>query len=212
MTDKQMVIACQALCASRNDNVLTAPVSCTVAKGDYIQLRGPNGCGKSTFLRHLAGLLPAIKGIIIIAGEPCPAQDIPALRTISYLGHDDAMQADLTGYENYELLTGQSRNMLVQSSLYERQIATYSAGQRQKLSLHILDDSHDIWLLDEPSASLDAANLAYLEERIAGYLALGGAVIASTHTPLAQSLISQIITLTPAEPDAPQEAADEARL
>ena len=198
MTDKQIVIACQALSASRNDNVLTTPISFALSGGDYIQLRGPNGCGKSTFLRHLAGLLPATTGAIIIEGAPRLAQEIPALRTISYLGHDDAMQADLTGYENYELLTGQSRTMLVQSALYERPIATYSAGQRQKLSLHILDDSHDIWLLDEPSASLDAANLSYLEERIAGYLALGGAVIASTHTPLAQSLISHKITLQPA--------------
>ena len=67
------------------------------------------------------------------------------------------------------------------------------------LTLHMLDDGHDIWLLDEPSASLDEANLTYLEERIAGYLACGGIVIAATHVPLAQSLITQTITLEPYE-------------
>ena len=126
MIDKQIIMACQAVCASRNDIVLTQHVSCVIAKGDYVQLRGPNGCGKSTFLRHLAGLLPISAGAIIIDDTDCRAQDIPALRSISYLGHDDAMQGDLSGYENYELLTGQSRLMLVQSDLYERPIATYS--------------------------------------------------------------------------------------
>ena len=198
MKQTKPIIACDGLCAARDEQILTKPVSFTLCAGDYIQLRGANGCGKSTFLRHLAGLLPWVAGDILLDDIAQNAHDIPAKRTISYLGHDDALHGDLSGYEAYELLSNHSPISLTQSALYERPIATYSAGQRQKLTIHMLDDTHDLWLLDEPSASLDAANLAYLEERIAGYLALGGAVIASTHSALATSLVSQIITLAPA--------------
>lgn len=183
--------------ASRNGMALTKPVSFSLTPGSFLQLRGANGCGKSTFLRHLAGLLPTAHGTISIDDAPCAAHQIAQRRRISYLGHTDGLHGDLTAYENYELLTGESRIMLVQSALYERPVATYSAGQRQKLTIHMLDDTHDVWLLDEPAASLDDANLSHLEERIAGYLANGGAVVASTHTPLAEGLVTDVITLSP---------------
>ena len=196
MTINSTIIECCALAPSRNGLIIAEPVSFHLDSGAYVQLRGPNGCGKSTLLRHLAGLLPAERGDVLIDDTSCPPHLIAQRRLIGYLGHADALHGDLTGYENFELLTGQSRDLLVQLPLYERPTATYSAGQRQKLTLHMLDDTHDIWLLDEPSASLDDANLLYLEERIAGYLACGGAVVASTHTPLATSLVSQTITLS----------------
>lgn len=199
MTQRTPLFGCQALHACRDEVLLTTAVTADFPSASYTQLRGRNGSGKSTFLRHLAGLLPPRSGRIIIDGKIAKPTEIPQQLSISYLGHDDAMHGDLTGYENFELLTGQSRISLVQSDLYDRPLSTYSAGQRQMLTLHMLDDGHDIWLLDEPSASLDEANLTYLEERIAGYLACGGIVIAATHLPLAQSLITQTITLEPYE-------------
>ena len=197
MTVKHNIISCEVLSAGRNGMALTQPVSFSLARGQFVQLRGANGCGKSTFLRHLAGLLPALHGTILIDDAPQAAHQIATRRGISYLGHADGLHGDLSAYENYELLTGESRIMLVQSALYERPVATYSAGQRQKLTIHMLNDDHDFWLLDEPAASLDDANLRHLEERIAGYLANGGAVIASTHTPLGEGLVTKVITLTP---------------
>ena len=191
------VMECRNISASRDGHCLTAPHSFCVAKGDYLQLRGPNGCGKSTLLRHLAGFLPLVNGTILIEAMVCAPTDIPQQKQLCYLGHNDALAGDLSGYENFELLTGQSRVMLAQLPLYERPVASYSAGQRQKLNLQILDDAADIWLLDEPSSNLDDANSLYLEERIAGFLATGGIVIASTHSPLAQSLVTQIIHLAP---------------
>ena len=68
-------------------------------------------------------------------------------------------------------------------------------GKRQLLCIHLLQDDHDLWLLDEAATSLDDKNRHHLEERIAGFPAIGGAVIASTHSDLAQNLVSQIITL-----------------
>ncbi|MGC6516631.1 MAG: heme ABC exporter ATP-binding protein CcmA [Candidatus Puniceispirillaceae bacterium] len=195
MTDLTNVITATNLCVSRNGRLLTDPLSFTVAKGQYCQITGPNGSGKSTLLRQLAGLVLPETGHILVQDTHCTPHEIAMRLTISYLGHADALHRDLTGYENFELLTGLERTDLVQLPLYERLVAHYSAGQRQKLLLHMLSDEADLWLLDEPSASLDEANCHYLEERIAGFLALGGAVIATTHTPLAQSLVTKTITL-----------------
>ena len=193
------VIECRAICAMRDEIALTMPVSFALSQGAFMQLRGANGAGKSTLLRQLAGLAPSQEGCILLSDTPCASHQIAQHLAIGYLGHADGLQGDLTGYENFELLTGIGREMIAQRALYQRHVATYSAGQRQRLVLEMLDDRHDIWLLDEPAASLDDVNIAYLEERIAGYLALGGIVIASTHSPLAERLVSQIVHLTPVQ-------------
>ena len=188
-----------SLSAARHETVLTAPISFTLHKGAFIQLRGPNGSGKSTYLRQFAGLVPSLEGRLLVRGEACQPDEIAHRLHIGYVGHRDEFHGDLTGYENFEILSGKPRDELVQKALYERPVASYSAGQRQLLRLHILSDDCDIWLLDEPSASLDDTNLLYLEERIAGFLAQGGAIIASTHLPLAQSRLTQAIEITPYE-------------
>lgn len=188
-------LLCQDMPASRNGYALTQPVSFALHAGDYIQLRGPNGSGKSTVLRQLAGLVPHDEGQIYIDDKLMTASQIPQHLHISYLGHADGLHPDLTGYENFELLSGYPRDRLVQTPLYDRPVSSYSAGQRQLLCIHLLQDHHEIWLLDEAATSLDDKNHRHLEERIAGFLAVGGAVIASTHSELAQNLVSQTITL-----------------
>ena len=188
-------LICQNMPASRNGYALTQPVSFALHAGDYIQLRGPNGSGKSTLLRQIAGLVPHDEGQLFIHDKVMSPSQIPLHLQISYLGHADGLHPDLTGYENFELLSGDGRDSLVQTSVYDRPVSSYSAGQRQLLCIHLLQDDHDLWLLDEAATSLDDKNRHHLEERIAGFLAIGGAVIASTHSDLAQNLVSQIITL-----------------
>ena len=189
------LMACRDMPASRNGYALTSPVSFTLTSGSYIQLRGPNGSGKSTLLRQLAGLVPHDEGQIEIKGQIVTSSQIAAKLRLSYLGHADGLHPDLTGYENYELLSGHSREGFLQDDLYDRPVSSYSAGQRQLLCIHILSDEDDLWLLDEAATSLDTQNRIYLEERMAGFLALGGAVIASTHSDLAQNLVNETHTL-----------------
>ena len=98
------VIRCHELAACRNEHILTAGLSFAVSAGGYVQLRGPNGIGKSTILRHLAGLTPFEVGTIFVHGEEVSPQDIPSKLDIGYLGHDDGLHPDLTAFENFELL------------------------------------------------------------------------------------------------------------
>ena len=70
---------------------------------------------------------------------------------MAYLGHRDGLHGDLTGYENWHLLTGGKSDNKPIDPLYDRQLSSYSAGQRQRLSLLTLSFEADLWLLDEPS-------------------------------------------------------------
>jgi len=193
------VIRCHELAACRNQHVLTARLSFAASAGEYVQLRGPNGIGKSTVLRHLAGLTPYEPGQIFVHDEAVTSHDIPNKLDIAYLGHDDGLHPDLTAYENFELLTDLPRQMLVQRDYYNRPVGTFSAGQRKYFNIQMLSDECDIWLLDEPSASLDGPNRQYLEERMAGFLALGGVIVAITHDELAETLVSEVVSIRASE-------------
>ena len=199
MTSLPALLSCDAITAMRAGKQLTKPVTFQVQAHSYVQLRGPNGVGKSTLLRHLCGLVPHHDCQIALNGTPVNASLIAHTIKCAYLGHRDGLHPDLNAYENFECLTGKDRQDLVQKPWFDRPVASYSAGQRQMLNLMLLDDENDLWLLDEASASLDQDNLRYLEERIAGFLALGGAVIAATHTPLADQLATDILWLEQAE-------------
>ena len=187
--------ACHDMAAMRAGLALTKPVSFTIASGGYTQLRGANGIGKSTFLRQIAGLIPHDTGLLTLNEAPYhPANDRLSLKAV-YLGHRDGFHDDLTGIENIELLCGYCPDEIASQPLYQRQINSFSAGQRQRLNLLTLSDDADLWLLDEPSSNLDDDNLIYLEDRIKGFIAKGGMVIAATHSDIAQQSVTNEIHL-----------------
>lgn len=174
---------------------LTNPISFAIERGSYLQLRGANGIGKSTFLRQCAGLIPFEGGIITLNEAAYnPAQDRLSLKAI-YLGHRDGFHGDLTGFENLALFCHRIPEEIVANDLYRRQINSYSAGQRQRLNLLTLSDEADLWLLDEPSSNLDDENLHFLEQKIISFIAKGGMVIAATHSDIAQDYVTHHITL-----------------
>ena len=190
-------LSCHSVTAMRAGMTLTSPVSFTMERGDYLQLRGMNGIGKSTFLRQLAGLIPCDRGHLTIKDAPYdPAKDRLSLKT-HYLGHRDGLHNDLTGTENLQLLGAKIDKHTQTEPLYQRQLNSYSAGQRQRLNLLTLSDEADLWLLDEPSSNLDGDNLQFLEEMIKAFLKKGGMVIAATHGDVAQSHVTQQIQLEP---------------
>ena len=179
----------------RGGQPLIQPISFDCEAGSYIQLRGPNGIGKSTFLRHIAGLAPIDEGRFLLNGEIFRPYHEDTDFALCYLGHRDGFHPDLTGLENLALLGATLPVALQDEPVYHRPVHSYSAGQRQYLNLLTLDDEADLWLLDEPAVSLDAANLAILEDRIAAFLKAGGRVIVATHTDIAEALVTQCITL-----------------
>ncbi len=165
-------------------------LSLRATDGAFIQIMGPNGCGKSSLLRVLAGLIAPEAGFIAWQGKKV-AEDPEVYRaSLHYIGHLDAVKPELTGREMLDwwgALRGRTVRMESLDAfgiapLLDRPIRRLSAGQKRRLSLTrlVLDDA-PLWLLDEPTTALDCDGTALLMSEIARHRTAGGMVIAATH-------------------------------
>ncbi len=159
-----------------------------LSEGEALLVTGRNGAGKSSLLRMIAGLVRIAAGQLILeGGDP----DIPIAEQAHYLGHQDAMKPSLTVDENLQFWTGflgASRNAksaleaVDLAPLADLPAAYLSAGQRRRLSIaRLVAVPRPIWLLDEPTSSLDTPSQARLAELMRDHLHAGGMIIAATH-------------------------------
>jgi heme exporter protein A len=157
----------------RADKLILSDVSLSVVAGDCVILRGPNGAGKTTLLRYLAGL----------AGDLTP-------QNIAFSGHLDGIKATLTVRENLSFWAGiydfgnidPILEQLSLTTLQTRAAGDLSAGQKRRLGLaRLLLTNAEIWLMDEPTVSLDTATSDVIIDAIKTHCANGGAAIISTH-------------------------------
>ena len=184
-----MRLSCIDLAASRGGRTVFEGLSFSIAAGSLLAVTGPNGVGKSTLLRVIAGLLRPDSGEVRL--DP-PPDDGPA---IHYLGHLDALKRTFTVGENLEFWrtvwggAGNIDEALDTVGLFGRDhlpVATLSAGQRRRVAIaRLLVAARPLWLLDEPTTSLDAAGEAMLGGIIHAHLDRGGMVVAATHRDLA---------------------------
>jgi heme exporter protein A len=151
-----------------------------VHAGQALHLRGPNGCGKTTLLRTLAGLRPPLAGRVERSGS------------CSFLGHQDGWAEDLPAQLNLELFaqlhgcdTGAVAALLAELGVPGRAVRYLSAGQRRKLALARLRlVPRPLLLLDEPFDALDIHGCAWLTALAHAHLGGGGALVLTSHQAL----------------------------
>jgi heme exporter protein A len=165
------------------------------ASGEALAVTGPNGSGKTSLLRLIAGLLTVVRGSISLEGGEA---ELTLPEQSHYLGHRDAIKPALSVSENLtfwrDFLGGEAFDpaeilKLVGLDHAARLPAAYlSAGQRRRLSIaRLLAVRRPIWLLDEPTNALDAAGQTLFATLMGDHLSRGGLIIAATHTPLGVS-------------------------
>jgi heme exporter protein A len=182
----------EALGVDRGGRRVIEGIDLAIAGSEAVLVTGPNGVGKSTLLRALAGLSrPACGSVRFLAEGVTDADEVG--RHIHYLGHRDAVKPALTVSENLAFwrdFLGADGGASVEAALDSVGLldlaalpaAYLSAGQRRRLAIaRFVAVRRPLWLLDEPTAALDAASEANLVDLMAAHLKAGGAIIAATH-------------------------------
>jgi len=188
------------LSVARGGIAVLEGLSFTIHAGQCLILRGPNGIGKTTLLRTIAGLQPALNGTVI--GD----ED-----SIAYAAHSDGIKQVLTVRENlafWAQVFG-TRNIIpalkafALEPLADRPAGALSAGQKRRLGLaRLLVTGRPIWVLDEPTVSLDVDAVAMFADAIRAHLAGGGIAVIATHIDL--GLEADVLDVSPFKARAPQ--------
>src|SRR5579871_1469306 len=167
-------------------------LSFEAAAGEAIAVVGPNGSGKTSLLRLIAGLLVPARGSIVLEGGEA---ELTLAEQAHYLGHRDALKPALSVSENLnfwrDFLGGAKADPAESLATVELDHAAnlpaafLSAGQRRRLSIaRLLTVRRPVWLLDEPTNALDTAGQKMFALLMGDHLARGGVIIAATHAPL----------------------------
>ena len=195
MSGQTFEVRAEALVCDRGGRRVLDGVSFTARAGVPLVITGPNGVGKSTLLRVVAGFLPLVHGQLVFAQHPS-GQEIPAdPGLLHYVGHRDGIKPALSVRDH---LNFWARYMGAQATSVQRALeefglahladlpgAVLSAGQQRRVALaRLLLAWRPLWLLDEPSVSLDTGAREALRQVIADHGARGGAVLVTSHEPL----------------------------
>lgn len=187
-----MRLVAENLSGERGENLLFNSVCASLQSHQALIITGANGTGKSTLLRIIAGLLPALHGAVWLEGED---GDLPVSTCSHYLSALNAMKPALTVYENLKFWQDFHGNPLCTIDealeivgLFNIDHLPYgylSTGQKRRVSIATLLCSHRaLWLLDEPTSGLDLQAQAMFAGVMRDHLQKGGMIVAVTHIAL----------------------------
>ncbi|HWK50277.1 MAG TPA: cytochrome c biogenesis heme-transporting ATPase CcmA [Steroidobacter sp.] len=197
-TSPQPQLEARAVHLWRGEKHLLRGVSFALYSGELLQVVGPNGVGKTSLLRCVAGLLPTESGEIVWQGQQLPDGRDEFHRELAYLAHVNGLKSDLTALENLRFGVSVRRavtteelretlQLLRVESCADLPVRALSAGQKRRVALaRIMLTRAALWILDEPITNLDKAGIELFEARIAEHMRAGGMILTAAHQLLLQ--------------------------
>ena len=178
----------------RGSRRLFGGLNFSLDSSDFVEVRGPNGSGKTSLLRIVCGLASPAEGELRWRGKNIRTLREEYFAEVAYLGHQNGVKDELTAVENLRMAAGVSGQALTTSaardllnkigleSQSDLPARALSAGQRRRLALgRFLASTSTLWVLDEILTSLDDAGRRLSQQLISDHLASGGIAMVATH-------------------------------
>ncbi|MFC3121973.1 cytochrome c biogenesis heme-transporting ATPase CcmA [Agaribacter flavus] len=184
----------QDISCEKQDRVLFANLSLTLAKGELLFLKGENGAGKTSLLRIMVGLSKPQRGKVYFDGVDL-TEDMSVCEKLIYCGHKLGLNASLNPVENLMFWSNthghnasltELEDILEQLGLFGMEdlpLRQLSAGQQRRVSLAKLwiNTHAKLWVLDEPFTALDKQTVELLENKLDSFVESGGSVVLTSH-------------------------------
>jgi heme exporter protein A len=178
----------------RGDRRLFSDVNFALRPGSLLQVRGPNGSGKTSLLRLICGLMQPAEGHIRWQGADINSLSENYFNSLSYIGHRNGLKEELSPIENLRIASGlagrqlneqDASNILSKVGLAGREYLParlLSEGQRRRTALgRLLTSETSLWVLDEVLTSLDSSAVRFVTTLIEEHLKKGGMAVVATH-------------------------------
>lgn len=208
-SNESVLISAYNLTCIREERLLFDQLTIEINAGDIVQVEGPNGSGKTSLLRILAGLSQPFEGEVFYKNELITKSREDFHQNLLYLGHLPGVKGEMTAQENLNFnltLQGLSINpieieetlALVNLTGFEDSLASHlSAGQHRRISLaRLYKSTANIWILDEPFTAIDKQGVHSLEQLFKAHINNDGCVILTTHQDLLTFPPSQVRKIT----------------